>query len=109
MTENSIIYTNYETSILLGMTTDSLLKIEPQSLYNCMYNLRSILSVIKNNYRTLSEGYFNTIMKKHEYKLDEETDKVINVLFHEDKYRLPLLINEPLLGPIAIFRLKLGK
>ena len=108
MTKNEIIYTNYETSILLDMIRDSVPKIEPHSLYTCMYNLRSILNIIKINYRTLSEGYFKTIMKKHDYKL-EETDKIINILFHEDQYKLPLLINDPLVGPIAIFRLKLGK
>jgi hypothetical protein len=109
MTEKDIIYTNYETSILLGMIRKAVVNVEPHSLYNCMDNLRSVLGYIANNYKTLSEGYFTTIIKKHECNLGENTDKIIDILFHKDKYKLPLLINDPLVGPIAIFRLKLGK
>lgn len=109
MTKNEIIYTNYETSILLGMIRKALVNVEPHSLYRCMGNLLTVLGIIVRNYRTLSEGYFTTIIKKHRSNLGENTEKIINVLFHEDKYKLPLLINDPLIGPIAIFRLKLGK
>lgn len=109
MNEEEIIYTNKEVSLLLIDTEAAKEQINQLKERSALINLSHILRLVKNRFQTLSKNYLEVLYSKLNCSLNEYHDMIINLLFIEDLYKLPLHINDPVVGHIAQFRLKLGK
>lgn len=109
MSEEEIIYTNKEVSLLLTDTDAAKDQNNQIRERSALINLGRILGYVKNKFRTLSKGYLTTLTIKMNCLLNEHEDMIINMLFIEDFYKLPLHINDPVVGYLAHFRLKIGK
>lgn len=109
MSEEEIIYTNKEVSLLLIDTEAAKKQVNQIKERSALINLSHMLRLVKTRFQTLSEGYLITLTNKMSCPLNEHHDMIINMLFKEDIYKLPLHINDPIVGYIANFRLKIGK
>lgn len=109
MSEEEIIYTNKEVSLLLIDTEAAKEQVNQIKERSALINLSHMLRLVKKRFQTLSEGYLTTLTSKMSYPLNEHHVMIINILFREDLYKLPLHINDPVVGHIAQFRLKIGK
>ena len=112
MRDKEIIYTNGEVRLLI-----SVLEVAQKGLYGSHSNSNSIalsdlihvLYTIKNKYQTLSEVNLAITQERMKHIDGDVYVRIVNVLFYEEFYKLPLLINDPVLGCFAQFRLQLGK
>lgn len=80
---------------------------------NCFYN---ILYELKTNFRTLTREYLYTRAKIRDKRVygskffeSDDFNKIIHILFDENLDMMPLYINDPIIGFLATWRLKLGK
>lgn len=112
MSNKEIIYTNGEVRLLINV-----LEAAQKGVHDSHSNKNSIalsdlihvLYTIKNKYQTLSEVNLAVTQGKMRHIDGDIYVRVVNVLFYEDLYKLPLLINDPVLGCFAQLRLQLGK
>jgi hypothetical protein len=115
VTDKEIIYTNGEVRLLIqkveeshkenyNSTTDN-----RRSSGTALSDLSHSLIRIKKKYQTLSEVNLSVTQGILKNIDGDSYDRIVRTLFHEDQYKLPLLINDPLLGCLAQFRLQLGR
>jgi hypothetical protein len=120
--EEELVYTTGETALLnrLMLASRKPPYKDPENIY--LSDLTYTLKKICQGYKSLSEVYLNVITKNgspiykgmHEPTIENPLQKeihksVIKTLFYEKLDKMPLLINIPVLGVIAYFRLQLGK
>lgn len=103
MSANGIVYSNSEVRLLLSTVNRA---TEQRSE---LMSLSFFLKLITNRYRSLSEGYLKALECAHENRYKGDFSGIHKILFHENINRIPLLINDPIVGFIARFRLKIGK
>jgi hypothetical protein len=84
--------------------------------YWCLNKFRWVLKRISKKFHTLSEGYYWVLVKIYDKNKTEgisnssEYDlKISSTLFCEEIDKMPLLLNDPVLGVIAKFRLQVGR
>jgi hypothetical protein len=121
MNNSEIIYSNGEVALLLKETSTQLKVLGLGEDYNALEDLRQFLKDICKNYRTLSEGYLNVLIDKQKRKdsklysedrksyLGKHKDEIFKILFHENLDKMPLLLNNKVIGHIALVRLKLNR
>lgn len=112
MSDKEIIYTNGEVRLLINVLEAAQKGV--QSSYTnrdsiALSDLIHVLYTIKSKYQTLSEVNLAVTQGKMKHIDGDVYVRVMKVLFYEEFYKLPLLINDPVLGCFAQFRLQLGK
>jgi hypothetical protein len=120
MSETEIFYTAGETNLLYKMLSDHVKgKKYNDKLEYLQFRLLKIVKMIVLRYKSLSEVYYlsffmnkNVFVDKdhHKVTLDSDSHKyTMHLLFHENLDKIPLLLNDPILGILAKFRLNVGK
>jgi hypothetical protein len=122
MTEE-IIYSRGEVSQLLKATIEHLRDMDFGVERDAIDDLMDALNTVARKYQTMSQTYLRVLLVKRKnrnflgdsrsasYKKDHETsmEEILRVLFLEDLGKMPLLMNNPMVGCVALFRLRVGR
>ena len=120
MTEE-IIYSRGEVSQLLKATITHLRDMDFSTDRNAVTDFTNILKYLTKKHRTLSEGFFDVLVKRSRITFlryaddnskvfyDDCMSEILRVLFQEDLGKIPLLMNNPVTGYLAMFRLRIGR
>jgi hypothetical protein len=118
-----LIYSRGEVSQLLKATITHLRDMNFNTDRDAVEDLMDALKSAAREYRTVSEIYLGVLINKHKkrafleniknisYKKDYEKimKDIFRVLFQEEIGKMPLLMNNPVIGYIAMFRLRIGR
>lgn len=117
------IYSRGEVSHLLKDTITHLRDMEFGIERDAVNDLMGALSTVARKYQTMSEVYIRVLLdkrrkrsyiedtKSESYKEEHEKNlnEILRVLFLEDLGKMPLLMNNPMVGHIAKYRLRVGR
>ena len=102
------IYTTGETMLLKILILKSIKNMKGND-YFYLWEVIKALNNICIKFGTLSEVNYLIHIKKINITNTEYDTKMIETLFHKDLDLMPLLLNDPIIGMIAKFRLQINK
>jgi hypothetical protein len=105
MKSKEIVYTTGQVTLLHRMLRDQIRNSVHSEEVDVLQALLDVTRYISKKFKTMSEVYFDIRAKN---TILPSCIELKRVLFHEDIGKMPLLLNEPVSGVIARFRLQIG-
>lgn len=109
MNKKELIFRSGEVALLLSRVNRQEMDLDFGNERNALSSLSAALRTIYRKYGTLSEGYLQVLLRKPIADYDKHLYHINHTLFHEEFDKLPLLLNDPVVGVIANFRLQVGR
>jgi len=106
--KKELVYTTGETLLLKTLIKQNQKNITIEKS-NYLWEVISVFDRICTKFGTLSEVNYQIHTGKFRYIDSEYNIEMIEALFHKDLDIMPLLINNPITGTVAKFRLQIGK
>jgi hypothetical protein len=76
---------------------------------NALHDFLNVMKYIVRKFGTLSEGNFEVLSRRIGGSAGKYYSKINSILFQEDFDKMPLLLNDSVVGMIARLRLQIGR